>query len=258
MDLRDAVNARKTHERQFAREVVVTNAVIVARNGSTEVPNTYDHIWVLPLGTGEPVAVYNRRVKGNRAGMGVQIGFAPNSTILEVLRTVVDTIAGVEPTAGLETQIHAPSHLVGGDDPLYVYDRAIVILLVYPTGVAGLSVKVAPLGYRVGSRWMIFDGHPAFDISGHEPAAGLARFVLVGLDRTANALSSVAGATTVDSMAILPEFPAIPASMIPGTFVRLAGGQTAFEEGDFWEAREFLAGEAAGPGVKLYLYDNFV
>jgi hypothetical protein len=243
MELRDIIKARKQHERQFAKEQVVFNGKIALRNGRTAVPGVFDHTWVVPEGESEPVAVYNRSVKGNRVGRGVQVGFAPYSTILEILRGNIDTIAGVVPTAGLDLQSHAPSHRVrDGDDPLYIEDRAIVILLVYPTGQSGLKVKVSPYLYFKDGQAVRFNGHPAFDISAHEPAAGLARFVLVYLDTELNTLGAVAGATAVDSEAVLPDLPDLPAGAIPGAFVRIAGGQTSFSESDFFDARDFLGG----------------
>jgi hypothetical protein len=242
--IRDAKLARRQHEQRFAGERIETYAVIVKRNGSTQVPGVYDHIWVLPYGVGEPVAVYNRRVKSTRPNTAVAIGYAPGSTTLEVLRTVIDTTAGVVPTGTVDLPNHASSHYPDGDDPLYIYGRAIAVLLCYPAG--GLKVNVAPYTYEKDGAFVTFPGVENYDLSAHLPAAGQALRVLVHLNLSTNQIGAVAGSAVVDSGAILPPAPAIPAGVQGAALVRLAGGQSELAESDFYEARDFLGGGGGG------------
>lgn len=240
LEIREAVKKRKLHEARFAQEQVLARGRIITRNGSTAVQGLKDHVWVTPQGDQEPLAVYNRNVKGNRNNLGVYIGFAPGSSILEILRSDVESTAGFTDTAGLDLQNHASSHLVGeGDDPLFIYARAVVMLLTYPG--SGLTVKVSPYSYLRDGQLVRFSGSLAYDLSSHEPSAGLARWVLVGLNVQTGALSAVAGDTAVDTLSITPPFPTIPADVVASAYVRLAGGQTEFlETRDFIDARDFL------------------
>lgn len=240
--IRDIIKKRKEYEKRFATEQVVTTGVIVARNGSTRVPGVKDHIWVMTLGVGEPVAVFNRQVKGSRAGLGVQIGFAPYSSILEVLRSIIDTTAGVEDNAGVDMVAHAQSHLIGGDDPLYVYDNAIMILLTYSLGLDGLLVNVSPYIYESGGEIVVFSGKTNYSLAAHQPAAGLARYVLVYLDIATNMIMSVAGDTVVDSPAYTPTPPAVPSNSSPSALVRITGGSSVVAPGDITGVRDFLFG----------------
>src|SRR5687767_9667771 len=120
IELREAIKKRKANQAQFAQEQIVTKGKLIARDGSTSVQGLLNHVWVAPEGENEPIAAYNRNVKDNRVGLGVIVGFAPSSTILEILRTDVESVAGFVDTTGLDTQRHAPSHLIGGDDPHFI------------------------------------------------------------------------------------------------------------------------------------------
>lgn len=247
-DLRDVIKLRKRYEDRFAQEIVVTNGEIVARSGSTKVPGVPNHYWVIPLGEGEPVAVYNRNVKATRPGLAVQIGYAPNSTVLEILRTVIDANSQSEDTGGINLEPHAGSHRVDGDDPLFIETRAITSLLTYPTGQSGLSVHVSSYTY-VGSdgiTFVVFAGQHFLDLSGYKPLAG-SLLALIYLDRTTNTLAVAVGATIPqDSRAFIPPAPDLPDNAIPSAFVRLGASATTLGWPDFIEARDFLGGGAGG------------
>lgn len=267
MDLRDVIKLRKNYEARFASEQVVTNGRIVARNGRTVVPGVPNHYWVTPsleedptlleeddaTALAEPVAVYNRNVKATRPGLAVQIGFAPYSTVLEILRTVVDANSVAEDTSGINMEPHAGSHLVTGDDPLFIETRAITSLLTYPIGQTGLSVHVTNYTYvKDDGSFAVFPGYQFYDLSSHKPVSG-SRLALIYLDKTTNLLGVVAGTTiALDSPAFIPPAPALPSDAIPASFVRLGASSTSIGWQDIIEARDFLGGGGGGGGGNVW------
>lgn len=252
MDLRDVIKLRQQHEQQFAQEQVVTNGRIVARNGTAKVPGVLNYVWVSPSLEeedgdllAEPVAVYNRTVKV-RVGLAVQVGFAPYSSVLEILRTIVDTSSQTEDTRGINLEPHAGSHRVDGDDPLYVEERAFMSLLTYPTG-TGMSVHVSGYGYwDEAGNWQVFDGQRDLDLSSHVPGSG-SRLVLISLNRSTNSLVITDGDVFVtDTLAVLPDAPSLPAGHVPSAFVYL--GATSMVRvlwPHIFNARDFMGRFAA-------------
>ncbi len=252
MDLRDVIKLRRQHEQQFAQEQVVTNGRIVARNGTAKVPGVLNYVWVSPSLEeedgdllAEPVAVYNRTVKV-RVGLAVQVGFAPYSSVLEILRTIVDTSNQTEDTSGINLEPHAGSHRVDGDDPLYIEERAFMSLLTYPTG-TGMSVHVSSYGYwDEAGDWQVFDGQRDLDLSSHVPVSG-SRLVLISLDKSTNTLTVTNGNVFVtDTLATLPDAPSLPAGHAPSAFVYL--GATSMVRvlwPHIFNARDFLGRFAA-------------
>lgn len=261
VDLRDVIKLRKQHEQQFAQEQVVTNGRIVARNGTTRVPGVLNHFWVSPSLEeedgdllAEPVAVYNRTVKATRPGLAVQIGFAPYSTVLEILRTIVDTSNQAEDTGGITMEPHAGSHRVDGDDPLYVEERALMSLLTYPTG-TGLSVHVSSYGYwDEAGNWQVFDGQRDLDLSSHVPVSG-SRLVLISLNKATNTLVITDGtAIATDTLAVIPEPPALPTAHVPSALVFLGLSMTMVLWPHIFNARDFLGG--GGGGATAWPFDH--
>lgn len=242
MELRDVIKRRKAYEARFAQQQVVFKGIICEQDSSTEVPNTPDYYWVQPNATGELVAVFNRNVKGIRVGLGVVCGFEPYSSTLEVLRFDESMVAGITEVGYLNVPNHAKSHLIDGDDPLPIYDNAIFILATYTLGASGLAVSVSPYVYEKDGALVVFPGEDGLSLTAYQPAAGLARYVLIYLALATNTLAFVAGETTIDSPIYTPTPPAIPDNCVPSALVRLDGSQTVVAPADIISVRDFLYG----------------
>jgi hypothetical protein len=245
MDIRDVRKARQRHERQFAQETVVFNGDTVALNGTTAVIGVPNHVYVQPWEGGDPFAVFNRNVKANRPRVAVQVGFAPYSSVLEILRTVIDTSYLIEAIEGLDVGPHAGSHRVDGDDPLFVEERAILSLLTYPTGQEAIEVHVSNYGYWADSGvWQVFPGYQNFSLAAYQPGSG-SLLALVYLDLTTNTLGVAVGETIAqDTLAIIPPppgLPATPGSATPSAFVRLRASATEIGWGEIFGARDILS-----------------
>jgi hypothetical protein len=241
LELRDAILARQANEKKFAHRQIVGYGSIVARDGSVEVSGVFNHVWVLPNGDGEPVAVYNRRVKQSRPGLSVVYGFEAYSTVLEILWVDVETIAGVQETAGLDMVNHAASHQPTGDDPLWIGRRSIVEMLYVSPG-TGLAVNVAPYAYHVNGTRTVFPGAINFPLT--PPAAGQVWSTLVYLDISTNTIATTTGAAVADVGGVSPPKPSTPAGGIGAGYIRLAGSQTSVQKSDIDDGREFLSAQA--------------
>jgi hypothetical protein len=99
---------------------------------------------------------------------------------------------------------------------------------------------VTPLLYVLDGAVVSFTGRTGIDLSAYLPASGKARFVLTYLDLGTNEVGLVAGDETVDSAAVTPTPPFVPANSIPTALVRLAGGMADVTEADIWDLRLIL------------------
>lgn len=244
IDLRNAVLKRKAYEAQFAQQQVLFKGTIqIGPNGSSSVPNTPDHNWVQPNGVGELVGVYNRRMKGNLINAGVVVGFEAYSSTLEILRSDESMTAGIVDAPALDVPNHWETHLIDGPDAVPIYTNAIFVLLTYTLSLEGLVVNVSPYVYQDDDGEIItFPGEDNFDLSAHEPAAGLALYVLIYLDLATNSLATLAGATTIDSPIFSPTPPTVPTNTVPSALVRIAGGQTIIGHRDIVPVQDYLFG----------------
>lgn len=247
MSKTELISARKRiqqrREADFEKTTVAYTGKITSRNGSVHVPGILNHVWVLPTDESEPEAVYNRTVKDTRPDLPVVVGFFPKSTVLEILRTDVEHLAGYAETGGLDVPNHGDTHRspkAGGDDPTWV-DRDLIIDQLYLSPGSGLAVNVSPYEYDslTGAR-VYFPGQINFSIAAHKPASGLARYVLVYLDTADNTVKAVAGATSPDLDWYIPAKPDTPAGGVTAGYVRLDGSQTAVIRNDIDQGRRLV------------------
>jgi len=136
-------------------------------------------------------------------------------------------------------------------DAVNVYQRAIVPLRTMTSSAGSLNVRVEPYRYLKDGVLVLYSGDVAIDLSGSQPAAGLARYVGVYLDTDTNTIGTVDGATTIDALPVEPDSPAFPDGVITSAMVRLDGDQTTFNEGDFVDLRIFLGAAETGGGSEL-------
>ncbi len=107
---------------------------------------------------------------------------------------------------------------------------------------------VSPLRYIVDGEVVVFAGDHTVDLSAHQPASGFACWVGVYLDLDTNAIGSVAGATSVDAVAVTPPSPTFPDNVITSAMVRLDGDATVFYESDFLDLRMIVSNADTGRG----------
>lgn len=247
MNKTELISARKRvqqrREADFEKTTVAYTGKIISRNGSVHVPGILNHVWVLPTDESEPEAVYNRTVKDTRPDLPVVVGFFPKSTVLEILRTDVEHLAGYAETGGLDVPNHGETHRspkAGGEDPTWV-DRDLIIDQLYLSPGSGLAVNVSPYEYDslTGAR-VYFPGQLNFSIAAHKPAAGLALYVLIYLDTVDNTIKAVAGATSPDLDWLIPTKPDTPAGGVTAGYVRLDGSQTAVSRNDIDQGRRMV------------------
>ncbi len=151
--------------------------------------------------------------------------------------------------------LHAHTHIwpdrSPAPDAIDIYSRALVPLRASPGPAGGLTIRVEPLRYILDGVVTLFLGDMSVDLSGSQPAVGLARYVGIYLDLTTNTIGTVNGATTIDADPIEPASPAFPDNAIVSAMVRLDGSQTTFIERDFVDLRAILGEATTGGGGEL-------
>lgn len=241
--MRDILLARQAREKGFEEEHDVFVAVLVAVDfsDSAAVANKPGFVWFQELIPGDPTPgiAFNRK-SPPLPNTKVTIKRWPKKPFdFEVLDwdpTQIINLPGYTGTPLLPQ--HGRDHEPGGYDPLNVYAEMMVMLRTDPGG--GLTVNVGLYRYSVDGTAKVFDGYNGYDLSVYVPAAGLARYVLVYLDSTTNALAIASGDTSVDLDTEEPTRPDLPGGAIASSYVRLAGEQTTIERTDIKPGREWL------------------
>lgn len=178
-------------------------------------------------------------------GVPIVLELSPRSGVWEVAQR---DLSGeeFEPSYVVDNRVnsHRETHAVEGSDPLYVQLRAIVPLRASPQN--GLKINIAPLTYWYDGEQKNFGGVNEYDLSGSQPPSGegLARYVLVYLNPSTNAIATVDGSLAQDSRSIRPSLPAVPSDAYPSAYVRLSSDATELQEIDFRDARLLLSSTA--------------
>jgi len=128
-----------------------------------------------------------------------------------------------------------------GPDTVSFYPRAYSELRTY-AGVSGMTISISPHRYK-GSGGILtnFDGLLNVDISSYQPAVSRALWLLVGLNKEDNIIEYVQGTETVDTSAVIPDFPVVPETMEASAYVRLDGSMTTVAEVDIFDVRGLLS-----------------
>lgn len=187
---------------------------------------------------GKPVPIYNDQVP-NQTGLAVWVGYSPEEPRkFQVLSARSETPAGAE--RGFWTG-YAPAKRYewhakgGGQDPLWVHQRALTFLRLSISGLVPqtFEVYVNVFSGRIwsGSAWIAV-ARQDVDIYEHIPTTtGKAAFVLFTIDTTGAVVTTKGSEVDIDVLA-LSDIPAIPAStaFVCGA-VRVYEGQTIVQEG---------------------------
>jgi len=240
---RDILLARQIREQRFEPAQETFQAVLVAvdYSDSANVARQPGFVWFQELEPGDPTPgiAFNRKVPA-LPDLKVTIKRWPKIPFdYEVIDWDPGQVKNLPGYSGTPLLVqHARDHEPGGYDPLNIYQEMLVPLRTDPGG--GLTVNVAGYRYTLNGVSVVFGGHNGYSLASHVPTSGVACFVLVYLDTATNALSAVAGDTTVDMETVQPTKPDIPVGGIGSAYVRLAGGQTEIERSDIEPAREWL------------------
>jgi hypothetical protein len=203
---------------------------------NASVPGHDNYVFARSFGDSIPSQYLNVRGVPPLGGTPCFAGYASESLEIEIL-SIND--ANAKRDRKQLRDRHALEHQPGGYDPLNVYLRMLVPLRTTP--ITGLTVQVAPLVYSVSGTPTIFLGTNSLDLTSNVPASGLARYVLIYLNTSTNAIATSNGSTVVDSKTVIPPLPANPTNSIPSAYVRLAGDQTTIAEDDTRDARVLIS-----------------
>lgn len=256
--LRDAIQATQDREKKKAEPLrIITRGELINIGGSVEVTGRPGYCWVREYGENGGVSqVFNPTVQPSN-GLAVLVGYTPKVPYRRVVLGVNwEMIAGSpeydgDPFLPAHHETHEWPDGSPGPDPVTVYGRSLSMLRTYP-GSAGLAVSVSPYRYEKNGTTVTFAGHADYDISGSQPAAGLARYVLVYLDADVNTINVVNGGTALDVAPIVPPFPAPLQATFPSAWVRLDGAAAAIAEADIVDARMILS-EITSSSMSLVL-----
>lgn len=243
------INRRIDREEIFRQDRLLCNIIRVA--GNINVPNRSGFVWCQeysPSDDTSPFHAFNDKIQA-REGLTVWVGAG-----LGGRREILDWNNGtIVNTPDYNAQKYLPTHhrdhewpdFKPGPDVVTVYPRSLSMLRTYPGEGGLLTISVSPLRYVKDNSITSFPGKISLDLSGSQPASGLALFVGVYLDFDDNTVKSVDGATTSDSPAITPNSPIFPTSAILSAMVRLDGDQTTFSEIDIVDVRQIIDFSAA-------------
>jgi len=158
---------------------------------------------------------------GRTKGQKVQIGRDQIGNRYQVLGA---KLRGSESGGGLSSlPQHAPTHLLGGIDPVYIHSKQLLPLLVYPSGGFVVTCAQGDVQTNTGFKHLFSQ---SLDLTSSVPASG-ARWVLVQVDQT-GALTSKAGtAVAVFQDLLYDHIPQTDAGCMPLAAVRLYAGQSA-------------------------------
>lgn len=226
------------HMSRYQKIPKISEAILGRADGVVEVPGVPYAVYVRESHNSIPYVVYNFRV-AIRKNLPVNVGEDPLMPgFIQVLNlnwkpgTNLGDVQSVPP--------HADSHLLGGDDPVFISDRQIVPLLCYVK--TGMIVHVNG-GYVVYRGQTVRVDSEDIDLTSYIPVAG-AVYVLIRVD-DAGAVTIQEG-TPVDSLADLTEsdVPVCEIEYAPLGYVALYEGQTA------------LGTTSSDPGVRMLLWGN--
>jgi hypothetical protein len=251
---RDIELQRQRRSRQFEPRVGRYLAVMVRFSGNLEVPNRPGYVYTQQLPQDDAPPPVPTLCVGVQPREDLRVWVERNR---EGEWEVADFWRGIVWQPDYEAQAYLPLH--HGDhewpdrdphpDAVTVYPRALSMLRAYPGEAGGLTVSVSPLRYILDGVVTRYDGEHNIDISGSQPAAGLARYVGVYLDLATNAVATVDGDTTVDAPAIEPDAPTFPDDAFTSALVRLDGSDAAVTEAMIVDLRIIIGEASTGKGM---------
>jgi hypothetical protein len=145
----------------------------------------------------------------------------------------------------------------GGGDIVWVYDRQIMPLLVYPSGTTGAGmVMIAPDLIWHNSEWRAVGGTGTASLLSYKPTGSTSSLVLISLDSVGNPKTTLASYAiptgTVSGESLLQYLPDPANYDIPLAMVRLSSGTSAIPWDNIYDLRGFscenITGSSGGGG----------
>jgi hypothetical protein len=256
---RDIERQRQRRTQQYEPRVERYLAVMVRFGGNLEVPDRPGYVYTQQLPQDDAPPPVPTLCVGVQPREDLRVWVERNR---EGEWEVADFWRGIVWQPDYEAQAYLPLHHRDHEwpdrdphpDAVTVYPRALSMLRAYPGEAGLLTVSVSPLRYILDGIATRFEGEHNVDISGSQPAAGLARYVGIYLDLATNAIGTTDGDTTVDAGAVEPDEPAFPDNAITSALVRLDGSATTLTEADFLDLRIIIGGASTGanaPGWRV-------
>ena len=208
-------------------------------------------VYVRVTGRGVMQAIYNQDLPV-RHDLPVLVGpTQENPDVYEVLG--LDQAAWTGPGEyryiGLHHEAHEFRNANGGDDVVWVQKSQFVPFLGSPTDPPSMQLYIQPGFYLYLADWQYWPGGNV-DLTGHGPAAGLARYVLITIDGETNTAVMTDGA----DFAIFPptnpsaNIPDCPTGSFPVTAVYMLDTTTELTWDNTYDVRLMVGG---GTGTEL-------
>lgn len=245
MSLRD-LYLRKLHYEEETLDPLreIKDAVMVEVDGAVSLPRQNGRrVWVQDLQTTQVFVAYNPKLQ---VRIGLPVLIAPDPKLPYGWRIIDADWEKIERLQGYDGSPFLPNHASDhewppfkpGPDAVTFYPRAYSELRVQPYG--GMEIQISSYTYVKEGQFVQYLGETGYDLTSSMPAVGLARWVLIGLNKDTNLIETVEGDTTVDTYTIWPPKPAVPDYMEVSALVRVDGSQTSIEEIDIWDVRQLL------------------
>lgn len=253
IDIRNLQERRQTRDSQFEDTRDIRNGYLFEVNGSVE-GDREGLVWFRARdGNSEPFQIFYNGIIGDlRANMPVKIERNPKDParwrIIEFDTGIyfddqsayqqLPSLSSIPKKSDYEWPPGFP-----GAKALNIFPRAITDFAVRPTSPASMKARVYSGIYPGATNYARFQGPVnTKDFTADVPGAGLARLAAISIDNTGT-LNYTNGTTFVDGLP-MPDasLPAVPASQMLISAVRLVNGMTAIEESNFdLEMRPLMA-----------------
>lgn len=258
IQIRDVQLQKAQDDERFKQTTPLIPVVLTDAEGRTSVggvsvlavvEDSPNEVWGRAYGDAPPFQYLNNDAVPEWSGIPIWVGYREGSTQIECLGinySAVDTSVEL-PSGGL----HGEQHEEGGYDPVDV-SRRMRTELKCTVDLDNWKVTVGPFEYRAhnGVR-TYFHGKAGYDLAAAQPAAGLARWVLVRLDTSTNTLAYTSGTTGPNITTYNLTKPNCPDGSIPSAYLRINGDDSAFSGADreLDDARIFLNDVQSGSSI---------
>lgn len=253
IDIRNLQERRQARDSQFEDTRDIRNGYLFEVNGSVE-GDRDGLVWFKALdGNSAPFQVFYDGIIGDlRANMYVKIERKPKDPARWQIKEFYTNIYFDDQSA--YEQLPSTSMIPKKEDyewppgfpgakALNIFPRAITDFAVRPTRPASMKARVYSGIYPGATNYARFQGPVnTKDFTADVPGAGLARLAAISIDNSGT-LNYTNGATFVDGLP-MPDasLPAVPASEMLISAIRLVNGMTAIEESNFdLEMRPLMA-----------------
>lgn len=243
--IRDVIQQRTKGDEQFESAITVIRCKLVGVDDveSASVSDREGYVWARRYNDTYGVfQVFNGNVVNPIVGVPVLVELSDGEhkyRIIGIDYLLAESTLYEEGTREDVHLKHAPTHEwpnnSPGTDAISIYVRALVPLKTYVYSSLVIGVAEGRFSYNGKNR---FFGNTYMDTSNYIPAAGYTCMLLVSI----NPNNSTVKLTVSDSVLITdaPEYPNVPITHIPSSYVQLTGGMTIIREADIADIRVIM------------------